>query len=95
MLIGFIWIKGVLNDKPIIIDEMGVLEEHVKSAYDWRCVVMALETDNPMQTFFLGKLSWLLRSHKWNLTQFGVPEIPFQVLDEFWNGWLLSKWVTC
>lgn len=45
---------SILDNKPIGIDNIAILEEHVKSAYDWRCVVLALETDSSIPTFFLG-----------------------------------------
>merc|ERR1740128_82100 len=46
--------SSVLNNRSIPICDMTLLEENIKSAYDWKCVVLALEADSPMQTFFLG-----------------------------------------
>ena len=44
-----------MNNRPTPIFDTTLLDENIKSAYDWRCVVLSLEADNPMQTFFLGK----------------------------------------
>ncbi|XP_032792891.2 cap-specific mRNA (nucleoside-2'-O-)-methyltransferase 1 [Daphnia magna] len=43
----------VLDQKATAMD-ISVFREAVKSVYDWRCVVIGLEKDNPMQTFYLG-----------------------------------------
>ncbi len=36
------------------LQDMSMLRENVKSIHDWKCVVLGLGADNPMQTFFLG-----------------------------------------
>lgn len=33
---------------------MAALHENIKSVYDWRCVIVGLENDSPMQTYYLG-----------------------------------------
>lgn len=48
-----IYFKGVLDQKANPMD-VSIFREAVKSVYDWRCVVIGLERDNPMQTFYLG-----------------------------------------
>jgi hypothetical protein len=36
--------------------DISMFREDVKSIYDWRCVVLGLEKENPMQAFFIGML---------------------------------------
>jgi hypothetical protein len=44
---------GVLDHKLEDLD-MPKFQDAVKSVHDWRCVVLGLEKDNPLQAFFLG-----------------------------------------
>ena len=48
--------SGALNVKAKIISDLIALRDSVKSVYDWRCVVLALESENPMQTYYLGRV---------------------------------------
>ena len=52
--VSFKYFQGVLDLKLDSLRDMSMLRENVKSVYDWSCVVLGLDADNPMQTFFLG-----------------------------------------
>jgi len=48
------YFSGALAQKSTVLTGLAVLQDSIKSVYDWRCIVLGLEAENPMQTFFLG-----------------------------------------
>ena len=63
--------SGALNVKAKIISDLIALRDSVKSVYDWRCVVLALESENPMQTYYLSLgrnnvFRWDATSSRWS-----------------------------
>ncbi|XP_046632106.1 cap-specific mRNA (nucleoside-2'-O-)-methyltransferase 1-like isoform X1 [Daphnia pulicaria] len=52
--------KELLTNNSCVLDhkledlDMPKFQDAVKSVHDWRCVVLGLEKDNPLQAFFLG-----------------------------------------
>lgn len=52
--------SGVLDDKACKLLNSDMLREKITSVYEWRCAVIGLEEENPLQTFFLSNWIWYL-----------------------------------
>lgn len=46
--------NSVLGKQSTTLTGLTFLQDSIKSVYDWRCIVLGLEANNSMQTFFLG-----------------------------------------
>lgn len=49
-----LYFTGLFDEPAKSLTDVAMLHNTVKSIYDWRCVVLGLEAESPMQTFFLG-----------------------------------------